>query len=132
MYKLYFEDLNLKIFLDKRYILHEMLQVTCWSGTRFGFYQYQWPAGPVADPCSCSSGTQLDPGRTMLVMLLSGGTFYNLIVSFGDPVKILGPPPVGKLQARSPTSQPGRNKIKQPTGTWQLFLTPGLEILPTI
>ena len=61
MYRLYFEDLNLKIFSYKRYILHEMLQVTCWSGTRFGFYQYQWPAGPVADPCSCSSGKLLGP-----------------------------------------------------------------------
>ena len=65
-------------------------------------------------------------------MLCSGGTFYNLIVSFGDPVEILGPPPVRKLQTGSPASQPGRNKTQQPAGPGQLFLTPGLEILPTI
>ena len=98
MYRLYFEDLNLK----RRYfyindILDKIRKFTCWSGTLFDFCQYRWPAAPGEDPCSCSSGTLLDPGDDNYPASSLIVTFYNLIVSFGDPVKILGPPPVREL-----------------------------------
>ena len=76
------------------------------SGTQSDFCPYQWPVEPGEDPCSCSSGTQLDPRGWKLSSKLLSDLLYNLIVSFGDPVKVLGPPPVWKLYAGSPTSQP--------------------------
>ena len=88
---------------------------------------------PGEPPYSCSPGPPLDPrDGNYPTKLLNYLTFHNLILSFGDPVKILGPPPVRELQAGSTASQPGRNKIKGPTRPGQLILTPPLEILPTI
>ena len=106
MYKLYFEDLNLKILLlYKRFVIKVRFYLFVWNSVWFlSVSMASWARRGSLFLFLRNTARPL--GMEISLQLILSDLSYNLIVSFGDPVKVLGPPPVWKLYAGSPTSQP--------------------------